>query len=700
MLTHKLMLMVFVLLFASVSIIAVISTIKSSSYLTDSAKSDLLHMASLAHGMCKVAAEASQAKVKSDFETARLMFRELSRGKVEIRDGKMVAGSGHVMNDNFEFVDEVTDLTGSTCTIFQTDGNKAKRISTTVKDDNGKRAIGTFLSDQIYDEVVDKGRTYFGRAWVVNAWYQTAYEPIKDANNDIIGVLYVGARERSESLRQALLAQKVGKTGYVYCIDSKGVLQIHPAKEGSDISQYDFIKEIAAKGPKLSENEVGWITYPWINKELGETSARDKIVAYTYLKDWDWIIGVGSYLEEFTAPSKNIRNAITIVGVLCLLGSLIVGFLMSRRIVKPIIQLVGVAEAVSVGDISKKVETTATDEVGTLSESFSKMIEYLRESASAAEQIAKNDLTVQVEPKSDKDALGNSLKTMINSLSTMIRQLADNSRELVSAATEIASSSEEMSRGAKDQSDQVHQVSTAVEEMTATIVESAKNAEQASGASQKAATAATAGGDVVTGTVDGMRRLADAVKESAQNIANLSKSAEEIGKIIGVIDDIADQTNLLALNAAIEAARAGEQGRGFAVVADEVRKLAERSGKATNEITEMIKGIQRQTDEAVHSMESGIQEVDKARALADTAGSSLSEIVDVSRQVLDMIQQIATASEEQSAAAEQIAKSVENISSVTKQTAEGTQQSAAAAEQLNRQAESLQHIVAQFKIRA
>jgi methyl-accepting chemotaxis protein len=700
MLTHKLMLMVFVLLFASVSIIAVISTIKSSSYLTDSAKSDLLHMASLAHGMCKVAAEASQAKVKSDFETARLMFRELSRGKVEIRDGKMVAGSGHVMNDNFEFVDEVTGLTGSTCTIFQTDGNKAKRISTTVKDDNGKRAIGTFLSDQIYDEVVDKGRTYFGRAWVVNAWYQTAYEPIKDANNDIIGVLYVGARERSESLRQALLAQKVGKTGYVYCIDSKGVLQIHPAKEGSDISQYDFIKEIAAKGPKLSENEVGWITYPWINKELGETSARDKIVAYTYLKDWDWIIGVGSYLEEFTAPSKNIRNAIMIVGVLCLLGSLIVGFLMSRRIVKPIIQLVGVAEAVSVGDISKKVETTATDEVGTLSESFSKMIEYLRESASAAEQIAKNDLTVQVEPKSDKDALGNSLKTMINSLSTMIRQLADNSRELVSAATEIASSSEEMSRGAKDQSDQVHQVSTAVEEMTATIVESAKNAEQASGASQKAATAATAGGDVVTGTVDGMRRLADAVKESAQNIANLSKSAEEIGKIIGVIDDIADQTNLLALNAAIEAARAGEQGRGFAVVADEVRKLAERSGKATNEITEMIKGIQRQTDEAVHSMESGIQEVDKARALADTAGSSLSEIVDVSRQVLDMIQQIATASEEQSAAAEQIAKSVENISSVTKQTAEGTQQSAAAAEQLNRQAESLQHIVAQFKIRA
>jgi len=204
---------------------------------------------------------------------------------------------------------------------------------------------------------------------------------------------------------------------------------------------------------------------------------------------------------------------------------------------------------------------------------------------------------------------------------------------------------------------------------------------------------------VVNETIHGMQTIAQVVRESADSIGKLAKSADQIGNIIGVINDVADQTNLLALNAAIEAARAGEHGRGFAVVADEVRKLAERTGKATGEITDMIKGIQNETNEAVQSMESGIQEVDKGRELADQAGNSLNEIVTMTQRVMDMIQQIATASEEQSTAAEQISKNIENISSVTKETATGAEQSAAAAEELNRQAEGLQQMVARFKVK-
>ncbi|HKK20007.1 MAG TPA: methyl-accepting chemotaxis protein, partial [candidate division Zixibacteria bacterium] len=199
-------------------------------------------------------------------------------------------------------------------------------------------------------------------------------------------------------------------------------------------------------------------------------------------------------------------------------------------------------------------------------------------------------------------------------------------------------------------------------------------------------------------TINGMQRIADVVRISADSIGKLAKSADQIGEIISVIDDIADQTNLLALNAAIEAARAGEQGRGFAVVADEVRKLAERTGKATGEITDMIKGIQGETTEAVQSMESGISEVDNGRQLADSAGGSLTEIVSMSQRVMDMVQQIATATEEQSSAAEQISRNIEHISSVTKETATGAEQSAAAAEELNRQAEGMKQMVAQFKI--
>ena len=234
--------------------------------------------------------------------------------------------------------------------------------------------------------------------------------------------------------------------------------------------------------------------------------------------------------------------------------------------------------------------------------------------------------------------------------------------------------------------------------MSATILETSKNGGTASEAAANASKTAAGGGTVVTETIQGMQKIAEVVRQSADSISKLAKSADQIGEITKVIDDIADQTNLLALNAAIEAARAGEQGRGFAVVADEVRKLAERSGKATGEITDMVKGIQAETIDAVKSMESGIQQVDIGRQLADKAGNSLSEIVTVSQRVMDMIGQVAAAAEEQSAAAEEISKNVDHISTITRENSQGAEQSAAAAEELNRQAEGLQAMVARFKL--
>jgi methyl-accepting chemotaxis protein len=381
-----------------------------------------------------------------------------------------------------------------------------------------------------------------------------------------------------------------------------------------------------------------------------------------------------------------------VVGVLIALGF---GVIISRGIAKPVnkvvdltkkvneefAQFVGVVDTIANNDLTQQIEQSeledigikSKDEIGTLARAIEGVIE------------AKN-------------GMGNSLQRMTENLRGMVTQLTDNSNQLVSAANEVASSSEQMSRGAQDQTNQVTQVSTAIEEMTATILQSSKNAGEATDASKNASDTATGGGQVVSETIQGMQKIASVVRESADSIGKLAKSADQIGEIIGVIDDIADQTNLLALNAAIEAARAGEQGRGFAVVADEVRKLAERTGKATGEITDMIKGIQQETTEAVESMESGIKEVDNGRELADKAGNSLNEIVNMSQQVMDMIQQIATASEEQSAAAEQISKNVESISAITRQTASGAEQSASAAEELNRQAEGMKEMVSRFKI--
>ncbi len=363
--------------------------------------------------------------------------------------------------------------------------------------------------------------------------------------------------------------------------------------------------------------------------------------------------------KESDASFKSAITGMIIVIVLAVLIGSIVSMAIAGNVSKRVVHVAGSAEVMAQGHLGKIVDVAGSDEIGMLASSYNKM--------------------------------SVSMKELINSISQASNQIA-------SASEELSSTSEQMSRGMQQQTSQTSQIASAMEEMSATVLEVAKNSQSASSSANEASSTAQKGGEVVTRAISGMMIIASTVEESARTIGELGKSSDQIGEIVAVIDDIADQTNLLALNAAIEAARAGEQGRGFAVVADEVRKLAERTTKATKEIAQRIKNIQKETGNAVSAMEAGTKEVNEGVKLANQAGESLTQIVAAVQKVNDMIRQIATAAEEQSTAAEEISKSIEEIASVTKETSQGSNQTATASHELSRMATELQGAVGQFKI--
>jgi methyl-accepting chemotaxis protein len=324
----------------------------------------------------------------------------------------------------------------------------------------------------------------------------------------------------------------------------------------------------------------------------------------------------------------------------------------------------------------------------------------LKDLALKAELIANGDLSVEFHTVSNDEVgqLTESLKIMVDNLQRIIRQVGDAGSAIVSASTELTASTEQMATGTREQSDQTKFVATAMEDMSKMIIENSTNAGVLNETAKTAKDAAVHGGKVVEESILGMHRIASVVKASTETTRILGASSNQIGQIISVIDDIADQTNLLALNAAIEAARAGEQGRGFAVVADEVRKLAERTTKATKEIAVMIKRIQNDTLQAISSMEQGTREVDQGIQQVDAAGNSLSEIVQLSLKVTDMVSHIAEANMRQAMSSKDITQNIEGISNVARETATGVSQIARTAEDLDRLTLNLQQLTNTFKL--
>ena len=427
-------------------------------------------------------------------------------------------------------------------------------------------------------------------------------------------------------------------------------------------------------------------------------------------------IHIGLNITQIKLNIRNILLNILYVGAGSLLVLAIFTIVIVAMIIAPVKDLMEVSEALGRGDFSKKAKVRSSDELGQLGTTLNTTIDRLQglvqtesdrdkmqhqvmDLLSIVSGAAEGDLTVKAEVTSDAlGSVADAFNLMINGLTTLVSQASDVASKIQNSTSDILKASERMRRGAEQQTAQIQGASGAVNEMSHTIQRMAENAEAATQASLRATQAAVKGGTSVAETIKGMQRIRAAVQTTGKKIKGLGERSLEIGAIIEVINEIATQTNLLALNAAIEAARAGEQGRGFAVVADEVRKLAERAARATKDITSLIKGIQVETSEAVTVMEEGTREVEEGTKLADQAGAALREIEQIVKQTSGLVTDITNSAVNQVKVSEGIVTSMDSISKLTQETTVGVRDTVETISKLAELSTRLTVAIGRFKL--
>ncbi|MBF0481395.1 MAG: cache domain-containing protein [Desulfovibrionaceae bacterium] len=380
---------------------------------------------------------------------------------------------------------------------------------------------------------------------------------------------------------------------------------------------------------------------------------------------------------------------------------IVVSIFLANTLTKPIKTSVAFAEQVAAGDLSQTLEVERSDEIGVLANALRHLVAALKtmiadvdaKRAEADAAAGKANVSRLEAEQARKDAENAKREGMLQAATQLEGVVAG----ITTVSGELNSQIETSSHGADLQEQRTAEAATAMEEMNATVLEVARNAASAADQAKDARTKAQEGAQVVGNAVKAIAVVDQLAKELEKGMGELGSQAKSIGNIMNVISDIADQTNLLALNAAIEAARAGEAGRGFAVVADEVRKLAEKTMTATKEVGQAISAIQSGTVHNIDMVKQASTAVDQATALANDSGSALKEIVELVDHTSDQVQSIAAAAEEQSAASEEITRNIAEVRQVSADIADGTKRSAEATTELAKLAEELQGVIASFR---
>jgi len=551
-----------------------------------------------------------------------------------------------VLNNDFDEVDEFKDNSGGVATVFVRNGEDFIRVSTSLTKQDGSRAIGTALDHQhpAYQRLLG-GQGYVGRAVLFERSYMTQYTPVRDAAGKVIAVLFVGFdyTDAQNAQFDNLKRFRIGKTGSLALLDEQKHWLVPPAGVQALDPAIPLMLDLAktpGKGRFWSDKNEDFysVSVPFEGGPWSVVASMPK----SEIREVTWAVGI----------------RLVIGSVLAMLFAVGAAVWLLRSKLQPLSDLVRQAEALGAGDLSVRLNVSSHDEIGQLARSFNQMGE---------------------------------------ALSTMVSHIRKAAEEVNSRAKALSGLSGGAYEGMEQQSGEITSMAGAVEEFSATSLNIADNMGNTERLAQENAQQTRIGRTSMQEASSSLEHIATALNSTATVINTLGQRSQEIGGIVGVITSIAEQTNLLALNAAIEAARAGEQGRGFAVVADEVRNLASRTRQATDEISGMIQSIQHETGNAITTMEHGNMLMQEGLSRNADVASALARIDEQSRSAGQQFAAITTATHEQSSTATLLSSNLQSIALANSEQREVVSNLAITAKELETLAAGLRQEVDRFR---
>ncbi|AGV17099.1 MULTISPECIES: methyl-accepting chemotaxis protein [Vibrio] len=568
--------------------------------------------------------------------------------------------SESLINDT-KLVDSFTRDTGAIATLFAPLGDDFIRVSTSLKDPQGQRAVGTTLGiNHPGYQQLKAGQPYYAQIKLYGERYITYYAPIKDATGKVAGLSFIGlpVDQATQALFDALEEIKWGDTGYTIIVDNDdnnlGKYLLHPAKSGSDSS----ILEVADyNGHKpfgqIFEQSSGLIRYPFeYQGNVGE-----KYLVYTEVPGWNWKLLGGTFIKEVTKGSDTLLTLIAIISSVAAIITFVVLTLFLNRSLQPLTTLNSYMTRLAGGEVSLNIP--------------------------ASRKASKNEIT----------NLSSGVASMASQLNELVGKIRSTSDLVESNSTSVANDAHSNLTQADRQQQEVEQVVTAIEEMASSAQSVAQQVESIAENVRSANTDSQSGLAIVEGVCIDVAQLNDQLDQSATAIEQVNRDSESIQTVTKMIDEIAEQTNLLALNAAIEAARAGEQGRGFAVVADEVRTLAHRTQSSVQDVVEIIEKLKGSTHNAVNMMTDSQRSANQVLDKAQDAGTALEAIAVQVQSIASQADAIAATSEEQAQVSQEIAANAHSISELNRESRNTSAKTSQSAIELQQQARNLKEQV-------